>query len=385
MLSPLVVFVLATPGTGDIVDKWGFHSETNRQPLEVVYEDTGCSIYKTDIQLTCKDRQSESELWWQPNTIETVVDCRNMDPTKAETVKIRGSESCGKLTYTQHYKPDQTVDNLREPEILPGQVLNLTCVLLPFPVDFSSVQQIFNVDLKLESRKDNVHSQAQPSIGTVKVTRQALPVKVTSESCNAAVDELFDWKLILQNSKQNVHTLLWTSRTSQQNKRSKPSTWTPPNVKTRLPLEVTGSIKDLCFYDLQPSILQASCGAADSNFADKVKLEVKKVDADLTVPEFHEEVVKIVVDAAQLPKCNEIKVKVKYQFPYEDPRYIALLLPVHDPIVPDDDKPVEPVEPSGLGTAFWFILIIVVLALGVGAFLYRRHLLVQAHAREILP
>eukprot|EP00435_Cladocopium_sp_Y103_P050920 s432_g15.t1 len=242
---------------------------------------------------------------------------------------------------------------------------------------------------QVEKRTAGTGGGQKISIGTVKFLADE---EVTRPSCGQAVDALFDWKLSLTSSSHNVHNLLWSSQQREASGQAAPVI----NLKS-LPSRETSSWRDLGFYDFKPSIIKAKCDTSVRDFADKVKLQVEELPKDHKVPEKHEEVVKMIVDATQLPKCNEIKVEVKYVLPIPgggDKYILDLILPVDSPIVPDEE-PKEPKEPkdqpdkkeetsdSGLGTAFWVILILALIAGSAGAFLYRRRLLIQANARAI--
>lgn len=386
----LAFATLATPGCA-VVDKWedvgfGLTQIASSSKLVVSNMETGCSIFMTSIELTCKDSNPMGNP--PSNAFHTVVNCLNMDPTKASRVKIKGSDSCGKLTSTQYFAADDSVSTRSgSVEIQPGQLANLTCVLLPFPIGNSAEKRpgednfATSNDVKLDFAAQHFDKETKRleggsqsvSIGTVKFLQD--PEKVTSSSCSTAVDKLFDWKLSLTNSNQNVHTFLWSSQNGE------PSSLVVANLKT-LPTKFTTSMKDLGFYDLQPSIHGAICGKSATNFGDKVKLQVEKLPKDSKVPEKHEEVVKMMVDATQLPTCSELEVEVMYTFPGQDARYVKFLLPVDNPNVPDD-QPQGSEKSSWLGTVFWILLIGGVLALAVGGFLYRRNLLIQANARAL--
>eukprot|EP00435_Cladocopium_sp_Y103_P042165 s432_g11.t1 len=311
---------------------------------------TGCSVSTMAIELTCQDSKPSAP----QNAFQTVVNCQNMNPTEADSVSIKGGDSCGKLTYTQHFAAGDSVSaGSGSVEIKPGQVANITCVLLPFPIGNSAKKPVardhfaISSDVQLDFSAKHLDSATKRltggsqsvSIGTVKFSQDLQ--KVTSASCAQAVDALFDWKLSLTDSSQNVHNLLWTSQPKE------PSQWAAPSLNLKsLPSKFTTSMKDLGFYDLQPSISKAICGTSLMNFADKVKLQVEQLPKDSKVPEKHEEVVKMIVDATQLPKCNEIKVEVKYTIPNQSPRYVDLVLPVDNPIVPDTpEQPVDPDQP----------------------------------------
>eukprot|EP00438_Fugacium_kawagutii_P027602 Skav231505 [mRNA] locus=scaffold84:87220:89021:- [translate_table: standard] len=244
---------------------------------------------------------------------------------------------------------------------------------------------------------------------------------VDAKACTQAVSKLFQWKLKLLESNQNVHHLLWTSQPTKPDDE-------PAPYKVDTPFQITGSLKDVSFFDLKPSIMSAKVkGGVD--LKQHVKLEAEQLPKDYTEPTKHEENVKLIVDATQMPKgTTSVNVFMSYEIPGHFERYVSLNLPVTDPNVPDvttetpqtptqkpqvttekpqvtTEKPQDttekpqitteqpqvttevPPEPekksSGSGAGIWIILVILLLGLGGGAFLYRRHLRLQAHAREV--
>lgn len=231
------------------------------------------------------------------------------------------------------------------------------------------------------------------------------------KACQKAVSNLLEWKLKLLESSQNVHHLLWTSQPT------KPDDEPASPYKIDTPFQVNGCLKDVSFNDLQPAILQAAIVPGGVDVKKHVKLEVEQLPKD-TQPTKHEENVKLIVDATQMPKgTKSLSVIISYEIPEQFERYASFNLPVKDPTVPDvttetpqvtTETPQVPTEKpqvttekpqlttevpdqpdekksGGLGAGIWIILVILLLGLGVGAFLYRRHLRMQAHAREVPP
>ena len=209
-------------------------------------------------------------------------------------------------------------------------------------------------------------------------------------------------------SKENVHLLSFTSRVEN------PTHEQLPPSDINFPFHRTGCIKDIRFLkDCQPSILQATAQkGSQGDFKDIIKIEDVVDDHDQFLdavmdPSAHNELVKLSVDATRLPKgTQKIHVIAAYTIPGQFERMAAFWLPVENPVVPDETtvttslepetptkkpetppkQPDQPDQPdpkdqpeSGgfFGPAFWIILLIILVALAFGGFLYRRRLVIQ--------
>eukprot|EP00438_Fugacium_kawagutii_P012580 Skav200201 [mRNA] locus=scaffold623:373194:374472:- [translate_table: standard] len=375
--------ILAWAGDGDIErdpDHVGFDISDFSGPamsVSVNGKDTGCQVSSLGVKLTCHTKAFRNNSI-PSNAFRILVDCQNMDATKFDLLTVQAGSACSKLTYTQHLQV--MGGSSSSLQMKPGQSANLTCVL--FPLD------------GMESAVSEGWSTADP---------------VDAKACKQAVSKFFEWKLKLLESSQNVHHLLWTSQPA------KPD-GEPAPYKVDSPFQITGSLKDLSFSDLKPTIMQATVKGG-VQVKEHVKLELEQLPKDYTEPTKHEENVKLIVDATQVPKgTTSVNVFMSYEIPGHFERYASVNLPVKDPNIPDvttetpqittqkpqvttekpqvtTEKPQVttevPPEPekksSGLGAGIWIILVILLLGLGVGAFLYRRHLRMQAHAREVPP
>eukprot|EP00435_Cladocopium_sp_Y103_P002975 s2472_g1.t1 len=117
-------------------------------PLVVSDIETGCTIQTLGIELTCKDRNLGSVVNFCGQRCSVhgyssmVILSISYEPRQKDwwnwDYAIQcfsdGADSCGKLTYTHHFAAEDSVSTWGEWIVItPGQVVNLTCVLLPFP------------------------------------------------------------------------------------------------------------------------------------------------------------------------------------------------------------------------------------------------------------
>ena len=204
------------------------------------------------------------------------------------------------------------------------------------------------------------------------------------------MEDIFKWKLSLIKSSQNVHELQWSSQPVEPTIQSFPKV----QLDDSLPSKATFCLKDVAFKQIKAQVVAANVLGTQGDVKQAVQLQMADAPRDLTGK--HEETMKLVVDATQLPKEGEkrLNVGIRYQTPGSQEQTTYLEVPIADPNVPDsqpDDKPKDQPDAKkadqggGLGAGFWIILILVLMGLGVGAFLYRRNMLIQANARQPLP
>lgn len=423
----ICIFCVVVLSSSDIVKDWekvGF-SRTHRgssQNLEVNGKSTGCMIVSMGIDLTCKDRAESSEV--PSNAFHALVNCQDMDATKFDLLTIEPGPFCGKLTYTQHFQPNSAA-SIGSLQIKPGQVANLTCVLFPLgnskyysDTDGWTTAKTATVDVMAKNSKNGESGTIKDvPLGSLRYRqdKEDGQFKVEAGACAQAVKEIFNWQLKLVNSSQNVHQVLFTSQPTKPTDQVFP----PVKVKDTLPSEVTGCLKDVGYYDLHESVIQAIIPKGRGEWGKLVKIiDLERLPKDHREPEKHEELVKVMVDASQLPKGTEnLKVLFNFGLPGPGPSnwdgLQNLLLPVDDPTIPDrdttstsdqpeqpdqPDQPVEPDQPdqpdqpdpkqksSSLVPWTWILACILLVGLGTGGFLYRRHRLIQAtRGREVLP
>ena len=377
---------------------------------------TGCQITGTTIKMTCKDRK-ESGITVPSNVFHSVIDCHGMNE-HYDVLDVKPDPSCWKFTFTQETQEEQNqVSSGDHLELRKGQRADVMCIRSPFgpseepvPSDFPDHDQGYTtvaqakLIMTIRDTKTSWKSRARTyPIGTVKVHQ--IDTEVESSACQKAVKNAFDWKLILGSSKQNVHDLWWTS------KPQRPRQTTSHALMRTLSSEVAHVLRDVRFVEIYPKVTKATpvgvpFNGSSVDLADAVKLDFAAFPPKDENPWKHKEAVEMMVDATKLPKgTSKLEVEILYHPPDLDPYSSTVVVPVQGNEVDDDEKSKDDAkskdqdekhkdgpapdkkvkESGGLGPAFWIIMCILLIGGAIGAFLYRRHLLIQAHAREVLP
>eukprot|EP00438_Fugacium_kawagutii_P005060 Skav221748 [mRNA] locus=scaffold3834:17338:18492:- [translate_table: standard] len=369
----------------DAIDvKLGAASTAVRTKLVVGGKDTGCTSQTWSREWTCKTQDSDIYGGAVPATyFVAIISCTNMDTSAYDSLTVRPGTLCAKMTFTQHMEAGGNV-NLNTLQMLPNSIANLTCVVFPLPMSTRSenegwMEVVLPMDVTGIKKGEDDRS-LRWIMGSVKFKSEDL-TKVDSGKCLKTVEDSYEWGFRLMKSSQNVHEVLFTSQVE-------PSAWgqiTPSWVSDKYNFMVTKTVKDVALKDLNPKIAQAGCSTASGDFSKQVTLKTFEAPADQNQPKKHEEKVELLVDATQLPKGTfELEVTVEYRIPgVGDTKQAKLMLPVDNPEIPDEPK--EKDKSGGVGAGvIAFIVIFAAGAVVAGAFFYRRHQRIQAHAREVL-
>lgn len=415
---------------GEMVKRWeevGFTGSLISGPgvpdsLSLNGKDSGCKLNSVGMSLTCQDlSEMESPNPVPSNAFRLRVDCSSMDASKFDLLTVQAASGCSKLTFTQQLQVEESVSKSML-QMKPGQIANLTCVLFPLAGQKNIVESSDWKTAATPTLDFTAKNSKSGETGTLKAL-QLTPLKyieiqnldpkvedqVDSKACSRAVQNLFEWKLSLQQSKQNVHQLKWTSHPQK-------TTLEPvPTPDLTAPFHVTGCLKDVSFMDLQPSIMTATAQKeAQGDFKDRLRFTVLEDPLAREDPGWttgHEELIQVTVDATQLPKgTKKLHVIWSYTIPNQFERYVTMDLPVDDPVVPDTpttqpdaptdaptdapattqpDGPAEEPEPpkakgkkKGPGAWPWLLALALLFAAGCGAFLYRRQHLVRGERAQ---
>lgn len=321
--------------------------------------DTGCRFGSQGLFLECQDTGSVPV---PPNAFHAYFDCSELDTAIFDRLTIEPGQYCAKLTYTQ-YLEDSGSSSPAKMVMARNTIANISCLMPPLSTEVKTSQYHYWSDWYTEVKTtvritggNGSHTGPSVDYEVGNILFRSADKEVDAESCQQAVYELFAWEVQLLSSEQNAHQLLWTSGTR------------PSNSVKALPKKatITRSMKDVNLQDLSPQIIQANCSSlGDKNLAALVKLQ--KLILLETPADKHEERFELLVDATQLPKgTEEIEVRIRYVFPEVGDVVAKVVLPVHDPSLPDS-------KPSDQSLGFWIPLAILLCLCGVGVFFYRRH------------
>eukprot|EP00438_Fugacium_kawagutii_P031646 Skav214560 [mRNA] locus=scaffold285:175967:177181:- [translate_table: standard] len=373
--------------------------------LEVDGKDTGCTTQTFSQDLTCTEDAASSD-HVPAKYFTAFINCKNMGTSPYHSFTVEPSSQCAQMVFKQHKELGQEM-NLNTLEMEPNSVANFTCVVFPFKTSDESADTSGWVNLPVTATLTGI---TKSSVGTTRTSgtqwtmgsvRFTAPRGPYLEACRTVVQKKLQWGLSLLKSTQNVHELLWTSQAEK------------PDIDLTTPetniyaSAVTKTVKKVGLKDLKPSIASAYCSTGsgsvnyDRNFADQVKLKTFEASTGVQLRKV-EEKLELSVDATQIPKSTkELEVTVALVYPVTGLQNYRLMLPVDNPELPDEEptekpaeepseKPSEEPKPKeksdGVGAGvIAFIVIFAAGAVVAGAFFYRRHRLIQAHAREVIP
>eukprot|EP00438_Fugacium_kawagutii_P021087 Skav205910 [mRNA] locus=scaffold123:456554:470116:+ [translate_table: standard] len=364
-------------------------------------KDTGCTSKTTSQDLTCKFQDLDSFAGQVPATFfSAVINCNSMDTSAFDSLTVKPLSECAKMTFTQHMEKGGHV-NREILEMIPNSIANFTCVAFPFSSFDARIKDEgwskLPVNVSITGTKNGQEDKVSNwTMGSVRYHVESGKEAQYGRKCKRVVEENFHWGLSLLKSSQNVHEVLWTS----QAKKPTIDHTTKINIYD---FNFTQTVKHVAFKDLEPSITLASVSSAgNANFKKHVK--IKRLEADQDQPEKHEQKLELSVDATQLPKgTKELEVMMTLVYPTTGYTDVELLLPVDSPEIPDEntekptekpaeiptenptEKPKEKEKSGGVGVGV--IAFITVFGAGLvvlGAFLYRRHQVIQAHETEVV-